>query len=252
VILNPRQQEILRHVRTASGESLQELCERFGVSVATMRRDLAKLEELGLLRRVRGGALPPGQDVNIPLPEDRETQHLEEKRRIAEAAAAMVTDGSIIMLDAGTTTKQMIPYLAERRNLTVLTRDLLIANRLTDYPQITTIFVGGTVQRSGAVAGSLALRFLEQFYVDQMFLGVLGVSASTGIWTANGEEALVKLDVMRRGRLRVILADGSKVGRTGGTLVAPAGEAHVLITDSSVPASEASAFEQLGLTVKLV
>lgn len=252
MLLTPRQEAILRCIRSGTGERVEDLCRRFGVSEATVRRDLLRLQSLGLIRRVRGGAMPSGQEVAIPAPAHREAERLEEKRRIAAAAAALVADNSVIILDAGTTTKQMVPHLAARRNLTVITRDLVIALQLSAYPHIQTICVGGTVQGSHAVAGALALRFLDQLYADQIFLGALGVTVQEGIWTANGEEAVIKLEAMRRSRQRVLLADSSKIGRSGGIRVAPAQEVHVLITDAGVAPDAAEAFARLGITVQTV
>lgn len=252
MILSSRQEEILQCVRSGSGTRLAELCERFGVSAATMRRDLALLEKRGLLRRVRGGALPPGAEVRLPEPAAREREHWEEKRRIGAAAAAMVADGSVVMIDAGTTTRQMLPHLANKQNLTVITRDLQIAFPLAAFPQITVICIGGTLHRDHAVAGSLALRFLEQFSADQIFLGALGVTPDGGIWTANGEEALIKLESMNRSRQRILLADSSKIGRAVGTLVSPIPPETVLITDQGLSAQAEAEFHRMGVSVHRV
>lgn len=252
MILSSRQSQILQVVRSGTGTRIEELCERFGVSPATMRRDLALLEERGLLRRVRGGALPLSAEVPIPDPAVRELERMDEKRRIGAAAAEMVADGTVVILDAGTTTRQMVPHLASKRDLTVITRDLQIAAQLGAYPQITVVCVGGTLHRGHAVAGALALRFLEQFSVDQIFLGALGVSPEGGIWTANGEEALIKLESMGRSRQRILLADSSKIGRAVGTLVAQVTPGTVLITDQGISPADEAGFRRVGVTVHRV
>ena len=232
VLVTHRQQRILHSIQERAGASVEDLAETLGVSPATIRRDLVRLEEMGLLRRVRGGALPVAQDGLIPLPESRESQRAEEKRRIGAAAAAMVRDDSVIIVDAGTTTKQMVHHLAARRGLTVITRDLRIALALAQYPQIHCVFLGGTVRRSASTAGTLVLRFLQQFHADQVFLGAQGISLDEGIWTSDLEESLVKLESMRRSQRCVVLADSTKLGRSGGVLVAPISEMDVLVTDS--------------------
>jgi DeoR/GlpR family transcriptional regulator of sugar metabolism len=252
MILLPRQKEILGYLRGGGGQRLEELCDRFGVSPATMRRDLARLSGLGLLRRVRGGALPSGAEITLPAPDARESEHLEEKRRVGAAAAGLVSDDSVIMLDAGTTVKQMVPHLAGKRDVTVITRDLRTALILSAYPHLEVICVGGTLYRHQSVAGSLALRFIEQFHADQFFVGAVGVSAAGGIWTSNGEEALIKLECMRRSGRTVLLADSTKIGRSGGTLVAAVSEADLLITDSGAGPDQLALLRHAGLDLLVV
>jgi len=252
MMLSSRQEAILQAVRSGSGTRLAALCERFGVSSATMRRDLALLAERGLLHRVRGGALPPGSEVRLAEPAARELERGEEKGRIGAAAAALVADGSVVLIDAGTTTRQMVPHLANRRNLTVITRDLEIVCQLAAFPQITVIAIGGTLQRDHAVAGTLALRFLEQFSADQIFLGALGVTLEGGIWTANGEEAQIKRESINRSRQRILLADSSKIGRAVGTLVCPVPRGTLLLTDQGLSAAAAAEFAGMGVTVHRV
>lgn len=249
MLVTQRQQRILHNVREHAGASVEDLSNALGVSPATIRRDLVRLEELGLIRRVRGGAMPLAQDGVLPLPESREGHRAQEKRRIGAAAAAMVKDDSVIIIDAGTTTKQMVHHLAARRGLTVITRDLRIALALAQYPHIHCVFLGGSVRRSASTAGTLVLRFLQQFHADQVFLGALGISLEEGIWTSDLEESLVKLESMRRSQQCVILADSTKLGRSGGALVAPVSEMDVLVTDMEADPQVVEQLTRRGVTV---
>ena len=196
--------------------------------------------------------MPATQAESLPLPESRASDHVEEKRRIGAAAAEMVSNGSVIIIDAGTTTKHMVHHLASKRGLTVITRDLRIALELTQYPHIQCIFLGGTVSRSASTAGTFVLRFLQQFHADQVFLGAVGISPDDGIWTTDVEESLVKLESMRRSQQCIVLADSSKLGRSGGVLVAPTTEVDVLITDSGADRSAVQDLSRKGITVLTV
>lgn len=248
--LNARQQRLLAMVRAEAGMRVSELVQALGVSEATVRRDLQVLAEYGLLRRVHGGAVEVEGGLPLPPPAEREQERLDDKRRIGAAAAARVKDGSTILLDAGSTTKQMVPYLSERRDLTVITRDLRLASLLTGNQRIHLVLLGGSVPYgSEAAVGGHTLTMLQHFYADQVFLGALGFSASGGLTTANAEEALVKTAMIERAATAIVLADSSKLGRRSGARVAAAASITTLITDAAAPADEITELQRQGVEV---
>ena len=94
---------------------LQSLVQRTKSSESTIRRDLALLEEQGLLKRIHGGATLPSSKIDEPNMHDKSSKNIQEKRLIAEAAASLIRDGDCIYLDAGTTVSEMIPFLSNKK-----------------------------------------------------------------------------------------------------------------------------------------
>ena len=132
LLAEQRQKQLLAYVAHHRSAQVSELSSVFGVSMSTVRRDLQEMEERELVRRVHGGVLlasdrPPVQEPKIV---QRSHANAEQKRRIGQAAAALVRDTSVIIITGGTTTEAMIPYLAEKAGLTVLTNALNIAQAL--------------------------------------------------------------------------------------------------------------------------
>lgn len=249
MLLTSRQKRILERVK--EGARIDELQEWLGVSEATVRRDLRRLAAQGLLTRVRGGAI----DTAYPLPaiDERATEHAAEKERIGKAAAAMVADRSTIIVDTGSTTRQMLPFLQGKQGVTLITRDLDIATAATQVPGLEVVMLGGAVdERHRSVAGALALKMLRHFYADQCFLGGVGLSMERGLLTGSPEEAQMKREVMRRCRQRVVLMDASKVGGATGTLLAPVSDLHTIISDTRVAPEHAAKLQAAGIRLNLV
>src|SRR3712207_3684441 len=115
-----RQKRLMSYITTHQSAKVSELGSAFNVSLATVRRDLKELEESGLIRRVHGGALLLSDEVESPA-EQRAAVHSSAKQRIGAAAAALVQDGSTVILTSGTTTEAMLPFLADKAELTVIT-----------------------------------------------------------------------------------------------------------------------------------
>jgi len=146
MFVEERKQRILERIERRRKATVAELCEQFHVSSATIRSDLRDLEAAGLLIRTHGGAMVK---TKTGLEQDmvqRGTQHLAEKRRIAERALELVEDGDTVILDTGTTTLELARLLGRRRDLTVVTNDLAIA--LETAESVRTLFMGGLVRRN--------------------------------------------------------------------------------------------------------
>src|SRR6478609_4239496 len=150
-----RREQILAHLSAQERTSVGELSQALDVSEVTVRKDLDQLEAQGLLTRVRGGAVVSGRGRLERYFAAREQEHLEEKRRIAQAAARLIFSGQQIFLDASTTALQVARLIKDREDLIVVTNGLYIALELTFSDNITTIVVGGTVRhRSSSLLGS--------------------------------------------------------------------------------------------------
>ncbi|MBQ6131056.1 MAG: DeoR/GlpR transcriptional regulator, partial [Selenomonadaceae bacterium] len=127
--------------------SLDELCEIFGVSKNTIRRDISELEEAGAIKKVYGGIVLQEADITPLEPfSTREIRNINEKKKIAAAAAALVNDGEVIYIDSGTTTMHLLPHLAEKQFLTIVTASVYVLDLATRYGNLTVISTGGNLQ----------------------------------------------------------------------------------------------------------
>lgn len=227
------------------------LAGELGVSQATIRRDLQALGEQRLLERSHGGAVAHGTAHELPV--RYRTGRSEEKRRIARAAADLVTDGAVIALTGGTTTTEVARTLALRQGLTVVTNALNIAVELAVRPDLKLIVTGG-VARSASyeLVGSLADETLRGLNVDVAFVGVDGVDARRGLTTQNEVEAATNRALMARASSTIVVADASKLGRVALAQIAPVEAADRLITNEGADAEQVARLRSAGLAVTAV
>ncbi|MBI5443247.1 MAG: DeoR/GlpR transcriptional regulator, partial [Deltaproteobacteria bacterium] len=149
----PRDQVILEEVLRTGGVSVEQLVGLLAVSPATVRRELARLEHQGLLRRTHGGAVPTESIHSDLFLHDSSFQeqtriHTAEKRRIALAAAELVEDGDTIALATGTTTAMVAQSLRHRRDITVVTNTVNVALELSQREGLTVFVTGGYLRGS--------------------------------------------------------------------------------------------------------
>ncbi len=235
-----RRRIILDLVRQNGEVSITNICSQFGVTEMTVRRDLSALDRDGLLRRVHGGAVSAlGRSYEPPYLL-RSTANLEAKRRIAAKAAELIADGESLALDVGTTTLEVVRQLQNKRNLTILTTSLPIANEVVSHlsleNNVRLILTGGIV-RSGELSmiGHIAETACGELHVDKAFIGIGGLSLEDGLTEYNFEDALVKRALLKTALRKIVLADGSKFGRTAFATVAPLSFVDTIITDASAP-----------------
>jgi DeoR family transcriptional regulator, aga operon transcriptional repressor len=231
--------------------TVSALAGQLGVSEATVRRDLQALGEQRLLERSHGGAVAHGTAHELPV--RYRTGRSEEKRRIARAAAELVTDGAVIALTGGTTTTEVARTLTLRQGLTVVTNALNIAVELAVRPDLKLIVTGG-VARSASyeLVGSLAEETLRGLNVDLAFVGVDGVDAKRGLTTQNEVEAATNRALMSRATSTIVVADASKLGRVALAQIAGIEGADRLITNEGADAEQVARLRAAGLAVTAV
>jgi DeoR family fructose operon transcriptional repressor len=227
---NERQKALLDHLNETGTGSIDELCVRFDVSEMTIRRDLSELQKVGLLIRTHGGAkLMETAFFEISFAA-KTVQFVKEKKRIAERAAQMVSDGDRIIVDSGTTTGHFARCLRGRR-ITVLTNALNVATDLIDHRQIDLHFCGGALRRGPVAAvGQVAAKFFESFCCDRLFMGVEGIDEAGKLTVPDVEEALVKQSMMRSAQEVIVLADHSKLGRNSLGIIDTLSSVKALVT----------------------
>ncbi|MDR1832702.1 MAG: DeoR/GlpR family DNA-binding transcription regulator [Fusobacteriaceae bacterium] len=198
---------ILELIEKNKNMQMKDIVKTLNVSEATVRRDLMLLEEKGKIRRVHGGAVLPDYIEEDIL--SRRNIFSAEKTKIAKTAAALVRDGSAVYLDAGTTTGAMIPFLAEKERLVVITNGLSHLEELTKY-KIKAYVTGGRVKgKTAALVSGSAVLSLRNYRYDMAFMGANAVNEE-GYWTPDEEEAVIKSAALRNCAQVWFLCDSSK------------------------------------------
>lgn len=248
-----RRDAILQQLREQDRTSVADLSECLGVSEVTVRKDLDLLETQGLLTRIHGGAVASGRGRLELYFAAREKVHLEEKRRIAQAAAAMVRSRQSIFLDASTTALHIARLIKDREELIVVTNGLYTALELTFCSGIRVIVVGGMVRRrSSSLVGGLNRDLLERLRVDIGFFGAQGITARDGMTETDIDEAHLKQQMVAASTTVVGVADHSKFGEAHLSVFALPHEIDRVITDRDTPAVFVDPLRDRGIVVELV
>jgi DeoR family transcriptional regulator of aga operon len=249
-----RRRSIVTLVHRNGRVLVKDLARRFDTSQITIRKDLDVLGTRGLLHRTHGGALrQDGAGALLdPALREKEKQHPKEKLRIATAAARLVKEGQVVVLDSGTTTTAVARALREFRNLTVITNGLNIAAELA-RSSVEVILTGGNLRKNSfSLVGPLAEEGLRRLSADLLFLGVDGFDPQFGLSTPNLQEAEVNRVMVEISERVVVVCDSSKFGRRSLSLIVPAGAVHETITDRGIPRPQLRALRRLKIEVTLV
>ncbi|MCL4067485.1 DeoR/GlpR family DNA-binding transcription regulator [Pseudomonas sp. GX19020] len=232
-----RHQRIRALLETFGQVSIDRIVTELGVSRETVRRDLKELEEAGALRRVHGGIVPSHAENEAPYPE-RTRQNLREKRAIAGACLGLVSPGQTLLIDAGSTTACLAGQLAGLSGLLVFTNSVEVANHLSTATsrarQNRTILFGGDfISAPASTCGMTTLAAIANVRADIAFSSPYGLSAADGATSMLVEEAEIARAVFASATRRILLADGSKLGRCGRISFASAGEPDHIIMDAA-------------------
>jgi DeoR/GlpR family transcriptional regulator of sugar metabolism len=236
-----RRERILTEVLAGDGR-VTDLSKRFGVSEATIRRDLHRLKQEGQVARTYGGAILNRPTVESSL-DQKELHKFREKDAIARRALGFIGESDVIILDAGTTTGRLAWYLRERSDLTVITNAVNVLQTLCVAGGPEVVVLGGGLRRiNQALLGALAESSLRRLRADSAFVGAEGLSATWGISCPEmGQGYLKELMIAQAGETYV-LADHSKLGRTPFAHHTAFDRPYTLITDSGATAVQLGAF----------
>lgn len=248
------------HLLLQKGEgSIDELAEAVGASTASVRRDLIRLEERGLVNRTHGGAEVAGKmgyapfrfDAAFPL---REERFADEKRRIALAAAAMVAEGDTIALSPGTTTTQVARNLRHREGIHIVTSAVNIGMELSSLPNMKVTLTGGTVRWPGSfsMVGATAFESLQRLFYDKVFMGACGIHPHHGLTVIESDEALILNEMVKHSKQLIAVADASKLGMVSATQVCAPSQIHTIISDDSADVAVIEAFRKQNVRMIMV
>ena len=211
MLTQQRHEQILKLLNEKGSVTVAELTELLDSSESTIRRDLLALDKLGKLNKVHGGATMTNQQFILTEPnlEDKLSQNLDAKQRIAKYAAAQVLAGDFVYLDAGSSTLLMIPYL-EAPGATFVTNGLQHARELVRKGYKTYLLAGELKQTTEAICGLPAAQNLQTYNFSKAFIGTNGINLKRGFSTPDPDEAFVKTAAIDRSFVSYVLADSSK------------------------------------------
>jgi DeoR family transcriptional regulator of aga operon len=229
-----------------------DLAEQFQTSQVTIRKDLEILHVRGLVHRTHGGALPTRQGaLEDPTLREKAKLYRKEKLAIAIAAARLVAEGQVVILDSGTTTTEIARALRNFKNLTIITNAVNIAAELANS-SLEIILTGGTVRKNSfSLVGPIAEETLRRLSADILFLGVDGFDVQYGLSTPNLQEAKVNRVMVEIAKRTVATCDSSKFGRRSLSLIVEPSALHHVITDHGIRKADMKVLKRAGIEVTL-
>jgi DeoR family glycerol-3-phosphate regulon repressor len=235
VALSFRQTEILAIARSEGRVVVENLAERFGVTLQTIRRDLTELAEAGHLDRVHGGAVIRAGVSNIGY-EERRGMHGGAKSAIGRACAQAIPDNCSMILNLGTTTEAVARELLHHREITVVTNNMNVANILVANPSCEIMVAGGALRRSdGGLVGELTSQFMEQFKVDYGVIGISALDPDGDLLDYDLNEVRVSKAIIRQSRRVYLVTDASKLERSAPARLASLADIDAIFIDRPLP-----------------
>jgi DeoR/GlpR family transcriptional regulator of sugar metabolism len=243
-----RKQQILAILKENGQVVAKDVSQCMGVSEDTIRRDLRELAQEGLLQRVHGGALPAS-----PALADfagREQLRHEGKIAIGIAAATMIQSGQVVILDGGTTSREIARHLPLDLKATIVTHSPTIALELVDHGGLEVILIGGRLFKHSVVAvGAAAVEAISHIHADTFFMGVTGVHPKTGLTTGDYEEAAVKRALSRASAETLVLASAEKLNAASPYEVVGLEDVNGIITERNVEEELVRPYAERGITI---
>ena len=246
VELNERERIILDRLSAEGSVSVGVLARDLGLSEVTIRGDLRGLEDKGWINRKRGGAAA-AMHRNIL---ERQRTFPEQKNAIAKAAARLVRDGDVIMIEAGTTTALIARYLAEKRDIHIVTNSTLVFSYARMYPHLQITMTGGEFRRpTESLVGPIALETIGRINVRLAFVGTDGFTLERGMTTHLMEGAEIVKAMKAHAETTVLVADSSKYGKIGFASVLPLSAMGLILTDGDLADHAETELREAGITI---
>ena len=207
-----RQEQIIEILRENTYMTVGRMAEILYTSPSSIRRDLSRLESLGLLRRSHGGAALPTEAGKAPSLDSRMSRNLAEKRKIAKKAAKLLKDGQTVMLDGSSTAGFLVPYIAMHSDMTLYTNNMNTAMSAIGYG-ITTHLIGGmAINHSAVLSGVASYKAAAELSPDILFFSSQCLSEDGIISDSTEEENYLRSIMIKSAKVRVFLCDSGKFG----------------------------------------
>lgn len=248
-----RREKILSYMETNQNVYITELAENLQVSAMTIRRDLMRLADIGIVTLLRGGAaLNRGAGFEYSN-RFRKKQLPEEKYRIATYCADLVTEGSSVFIDCGTTPEKIAELLLPKKNIIVLTHSLPAANILSTARDLKLIMVPGIfAEKPRGFMGQMTSDFIRRFKIDILFLGTNGIDLIHGATTPDLIDAETKQSIVRQADKVIVATDHTKLGQSFFLTIAPLKDIDLIVTDKVADLQIVQELRSAGTEVVLV
>ena len=244
-----RRKIIMEKLYARQRVTIKGLSEEMDVSEATLRTDLTKMEEEGLLLRTHGGAILTNELENETTFSNRERKNKNEKTAIAKQAMQLISNAQCIMLDASSTALELARILkTTTMRLTVVTSGINTALELHDHPDITVILLGGIVKKgSYSLEGNLGTNILDQINIDLMFTSANGFSLETGLMDFSVYEVELKKAMVKAANRVIALLDHSKINKNSIATFASLDQIDLIITDYDISNENRKKLEKMDI-----
>lgn len=227
-----RIQEIQQYIFEHQNVSLETLCSIFKVSKNTIRRDIDELEKNGIVLKVYGGVTANNKEVTTPF-NQRENINKLQKQSIGQLASTLITNGDIIFIDSGSTTMHMIPYLSNKKDITIITNSLTILEAALPYPNLNVLCCGGTLSRkTNSLIGLKTLNFLKNYNISKSFMSATGISIEIGVTNSSSFESEIKRAILEKSNEIILLTDNSKFDKVSLITYCDLTDIDILVTDT--------------------
>lgn len=251
-MLESRLSKIMEKLEKSGNIEVKHLSQELGVTEKTIRHDLTKMEKMGLLKRVHGGAVPIIKQAEDAYANTARKISLHNKEQIARTAFEYVRqladDRPIFYVDASTTNYEFVRYL-KNLPITVITNDLLIASLLS-VTNVTLHLTGGRILNNvnKYLIGPDAIDTINKHYADICFIGTSSISTKDGCMTYNNEDIAIKRAMLAHSKFSICLADHTKFENTSFVKFADISEINMIITDQATE-EQVKAFEDFGVKI---
>lgn len=236
MILNLRQQELLKWVQREAYVSVDTLAEHFDVTQQTIRRDIHQLVENKLVQKLHGGVSTLSSVENVAYAA-RQVMLIEEKQRIAALVAAHIPNNASLFINLGTTTEEVAKALRHHHGLHVITNNLNVAALMCTYHDCEVIIAGGMVRgRDRGITGEATIDFINQFKVDYGIIGISSIETDGTLRDFDFREVRTAEAIIKQSRHVFLVADHSKFGRPALARQGHLSQITALFTDQPVGA----------------
>lgn len=248
--ISERHQYILQHLKKNSYAKVVDLARQLGVSVVTIRKDLKTLEAQNLLHRTHGSASPSHSNV-IDLPvQEKSFLNVDKKEAIARAAKELIQDGDSILLTSGSTIEAFAKIIESKGSLNVVTPSIRVGIYLSEKENVNIVMLGGRlIVKSLSVRDAYTEEGLKYVKCNKAFFSCDGFDFDGGVTTAFVAEARVTDSMLKVASEVILLADSTKIGKSGFGKICDMSRVDTLITDDGLPHSMRKRFEEEGVKV---
>ena len=250
LLAEPRRHKILEWLQEEGSARVRDLSEAFSVSEATIRQDLDKLSAEGLVTRDHGGAYLKSVPHQVQSMSLQHLTNMDKKRRIGQAAAALVEDNDTVIVDSGSTATEVARHLVSKHNLTVITPALNIALTLGAVPSFTVHMPGGQFKAPTlSLSGEKSAEYFGNIFAGKLFLATAGVSVEAGLTFPGFADLPMKRAMIEASSEVYLVADSTKINTNSFTRLCGLDAVQAFITDEGLSDQDAKAFEKLGIRI---